>query len=375
MKSLRWRLTCWFAASLLGVLAVMAISAHWHLDSELRQEKWERTRPEHPDWILHGSFTDQEVHDILKELLQVWLLIGTPAIVLAVIAAYLLARQSLRPVRQVNRQLAAMGPGTLSRRITAPATDPEFRELVQHLNLLLGRLENSFGQLQDYTTQVAHELRTPLQLMRLRLENEAAGLKPELAEELQEELARLSSYVESALTIARAEHGRLELHPEDLPLKEFLTDLIEPFALLAATSGRRLFWSCPDAVEIRSDRNALKQVLFSLLNNALQHGAGNVLLRARLRGNHVVVLIGNERPTTMPAAGRGLGIGLRLARALIQQMPGAGVAIRQGKLFCVRLKLPRPAGDAVNREGSSSPKRQFGPVFASRVNPGPVSIE
>lgn len=348
MKSLRWRLTVWFAVSLLGVLAVMTISAHWHLDSELRQEKWERTRPEHPDWILHGSFTDLEVHDILKELLQVWLLVGTPAALLAVIAAYLLARQSLKPVREVNRQLTELGPGTLSHRISAPASDREFRELVQHLNELLSRLETSFGQLQEYTSQVAHELRTPLQLMRLRLEHEASGLKPELAEELQEELARLSNYVESALTIARAEQGRLELGPESIPLKEFLADVIEPFSLLATTSGRKLLWSCPEDLKVWTDRNALKQILFNLLNNALQHGRGNVLLRIRARGDAVTLLIGNGRPEKSQDFNRGLGIGLRLVRALIQQMPKAQAAFRHGKSFYVRLRFPvvtlKPAG-------------------------------
>lgn len=340
MKSLRWRLTLWFALSLLGVLAVMALSAHWHLDSELRQEKWERTRPDQPDWILHGSFTDQEVHDILKELIQVWLLIGTPAVVLAVAAAYLLARHSLKPVREVNRQLSGMGPGTLSHRIAAPATDPEFRELVRHLNGLLGRLEASFGQLQEYTSQVAHELRTPLQLMRLRLENEASGLKPELAEELQEELARLSNYVESALTIARAEQGRLELQPERIPLKEFLADVIEPFAILATTLGRKLLWSCPKEAEIWCDRNALKQIMFNVLNNSLLHGMGNVLLRVRVRTGSTSILIENGLPETARNPGKGLGIGLKLVQVLIQQMPKTRMTFRKGRCFCVRFQFP-----------------------------------
>lgn len=340
MKSLRWRLTLWFALSLLGILAVMAISAHRHLDSELRQEKWERTRPEQPDWILHGSFTDREVHDILKELFQVWLLIGTPAVVLAVVAACLLARHSLRPVREVNRQLSEMGPGTLSQRIVAPATDPEFCELVRHLNGLLGRLETSFGQLQEYTSQVAHELRTPLQLMRLRLENEALGLKPELAEELQEELARLSNYVESALTIARAEQDRLELRRERVPLKEFLADVVEPFAMLATTSGRKLLWSCPEGADIWGDRSALKQIMFNVLNNSLQHGTGNVRLRVRIRAASTSILIENGLPENARNPGRGLGIGLRLVQALVQQMPEARMTLRRGRRFCVRFRFP-----------------------------------
>jgi signal transduction histidine kinase len=183
------------------------------------------------------------------------------------------------PVRDLNRQLARLGPANLSNGIQMPEADPEFRKLVQHLNELLARLETSFTHLRDYTSQVAHELRTPLQLMRLRIENEAARMSPGLAEELQEELARLSNYVETALLIARAQQGRLETHLEEIVLKDFLADVLEPFSRLAEAGDRRLLWRCLSGIAIRTDRDLLKQMLFNLLNNALRHGTGDILLR------------------------------------------------------------------------------------------------
>jgi hypothetical protein len=57
----------------------------------------------------------------------------------------------------------------------------------------LERIETSFNHLRKYTSQVAHELRTPLQLMRLQVETNAARMEPGLAEDLQQELARLSN--------------------------------------------------------------------------------------------------------------------------------------------------------------------------------------
>ena len=278
MKSLRWRLTVWFGASLLVVVTGLILAAHWHLDYELRQEKWERTTPAHPDWILHGSYSDKEVQDILGELVQFWILVGVPLVGLALVFAYFIARRSDRPVREVNRQLSRFGPATLAERLQVPDVDPEVGELVRHVNELLTRLEMAFTHLQEYTTQVAHELRTPLQLMRLRIEAEAMGMKPELAEDLQEELARLTNYVETALTIARAEQGHLELAPEPVALKEFLTDMLEPFSRLAAAEGRRLLWSCPADVVVQADRSAFKQILFNLLANALKHGDQDIWL-------------------------------------------------------------------------------------------------
>ena len=109
MKSLRWRLTLWFGISLLLVVTGLLLAAHWHLDYELRQEKWERTAPEHPDWVLHGSYSDKEVQDILGELVRFWVLVGVPLVGLALASAYFIARRSDRPVREVNRQLASLG--------------------------------------------------------------------------------------------------------------------------------------------------------------------------------------------------------------------------------------------------------------------------
>jgi len=340
MKSLRWRLTLWFGVSLLVVVAGLILAAHWHLDYELRQEKWERTTPQNPDWILHGSYSDKEVQDILGELVRFWILVGVPLVGLALVSAYLIARRSERPVREVNRQLANLGPTTLTERLRAPDVDPEVGELVRQVNELLARLELAFAHLQEYTTQVAHELRTPLQLMRLRIEADAEGMKPELAEELQEELARLTGYVETALTIARAEQGRLELQPEPVRLREFLVDPLELFSRLAAADSRRLLWTCPEGVVVHADRGTLKQILFNLLSNALKHGEHDILLRVRPRRRGVSLLIGNRAVERTPESKQGLGIGLRLVRALSKQMQQTRLVVRARRFFWVRLELP-----------------------------------
>ncbi len=340
MKSLRWRLTLWFGISLLVVVTGLILAAHWHLDYELRQEKWELRTPDHPDWVLHGSYADKEVRDILGELVRFWILVGVPLVGLAVVAGSFIARRSVRPIREVNRQLSQLGPATLAQRLRAPDVDPEVGELVEHVNDLLARLEQAFTHLREYTTQVAHELRTPLQLMRLRIEANATGMSPELAEELQEELARLSNYVETALTIARAEQGRLELRPEPLALKELLTDVLEPFSRLAEAEGRRLLWFCPPGIVVQADRNILKQILFGLLANALKHGDQAILLRVRPRSHGVCLLLGNHVAARNQASRQGLGIGLRLVQALASQMAQTRLGIRRRRFFWVRLQLP-----------------------------------
>ena len=219
---------------------------------------------------------------------------GRAVVGLALLAAYFLARQSTRPVRKVNRQLARLVPATLGDRITAPDADPEIAELVRHLNELLERLEDLIHSVAGYASQVAHELRTPLQLMRLQVETNAAKMEPGLAEELQQELARLSNYVETALTIARAEQGRLETHPEEIPLKAFLEDVLEPFTRLAEAEGRRC--SGPARLTLRSKRTGVCSSKSSSTSSIMLLGMapGDILLRVRVRPRGAVVLVGNR---------------------------------------------------------------------------------
>ncbi len=340
MKSLRWRLTLWFAVSLLAIVALLIGAAHWHLDYELRQEKWEHTNLGRSDWVLHGSFTDQEVHDILGELAGFWLVLAVPGVALALLAADYIARRSTRPVKELNRQLNRVGIRTLAEPVRAPDADPEIGELVRHLNELLGRLQTSFSQLSEFTGHVAHELRTPLQLMRLRVEANAARMDPDLAEELEEELARLSNYVEAALDLAHAEQGRVELALEPVPLRALVDDVLEPFGRLAEADGRRMLWMCPQVIAAWSDRDVLKQILFNLLNNALKHGTGDVHVRLRAGRDRIALLVGNQVAPRPPRTAAGLGLGLRLVAALVQQLPDSRMQIRRGTFFWVRLEFP-----------------------------------
>jgi signal transduction histidine kinase len=140
--------------------------------------------------------------------------------------------------------------------------------------------------------------------------------------------------------IARAEQGRLELNPESLVLKDFLTDIIEPFSRLAAASQRRLLWSCPKEATAWTDRNLLKQILFSLLNNALQHGQDEILLRVRCCAGSIWFLIGNRPAVRGSQDGNGLGIGLRLVRALVLQLDRTKLTFRKRSYFWARLCVP-----------------------------------
>ncbi len=317
MNSLRLRLSIWFGASFLAVTALFLSIAYRHLDLELRQEKWERAHPDHPDWVLHGNYSDAEVRDIVGELTRFTLLTSLPMVATALLIGYFLARRSTRPVTLLNAELRSIHPKNLDRRLAVAEADPEFRSVQEQINELLDRIENSFRQLNEFSGNVAHELRTPLTLLRLQVEQAADKIEPELSDSLQDELKRLSDYVDQALLVARAEQGRVVLRPERIDLRELLEEMIDVYRILAAEAGRTIEMRCDADCVVLADRKHFRHIFHNLLTNALKHGEGTIAIHvARRRGKPICTIantVGNEK------ASEGIGFGLRIVGALAAQ--------------------------------------------------------
>ncbi len=337
----RLRIAAWFGLALACIVGLLIFTAHQHLDHELHLEKWDRSHPKFPNWSLHGSYTDAEVHDILGELVQVWIWVGLPALGLALGVGFLLANRSIRPVRSINRALSEKTPGTLKTGIPLPERDPVLAELVSQINALLLRVGNAYDEMAEYSSRVAHELRTPLTLLRMRIEQAAGEIPPELSEQLQEELSRLSKFVERSLLAARAESGRLEFKRAEVDLSAVLDELKEPYEILAAQARIALEWDVPPGMRVVSDGDLLRQILHNLLGNACRYAASTARLRVSLDGQEIALSLDNDYRNESRAPG-GLGIGLRLVRALAASMEGHRFSIRDnGQVFAVRLVWKR----------------------------------
>ncbi len=337
----RLKVALWYAFSVLALAAVLVLSAHQHLDEELRKDRWDRSHPKFAEWVIHGSYTNEEVADILGELVKVWLWLGVPILVGSLGIGYFIALQSVRPIRRINRELAAIDSQSLERGVRFQGKDPELTLLVQHINELLGRLGRSYGEMAEFSARVAHELRTPLTLLRMRLESAAPDMPVELSEEMQEQIGRLSQLVERSLLAAKAEGGKLEVQIARLDLTALLDDLREGYTLLAAERAITLEWRAQSGLACNSDPELLRQILHNLLGNALRHGAGRARLTARSsrRPGRIIVCITNVMADGK-AAVAGTGIGLRLVRALTNFLSGTQFRTREFEhVFSVRIAI------------------------------------
>jgi signal transduction histidine kinase len=297
------------------LIGVMMFTAHTELEEELRAGRVDRHHHNVPGWVLHNSFSEEEIQDILGEVMHTWFWTAGLIIALSLGGGLLLARRSLRPVHDINRQLAAMRPDSLHGGISIPEADPAIEGLANHLNGLLERAGTAYQEMADFSSRVAHELRTPLMLLRMRVEHAPPGMPPAFQEDLQDELARLSRFVERALLSAKAEQGSLQPSAAQLCLSDMVRDVTGDYQLLATERALEMNIEITDGIRIHADADLLLQTLHGLFENAVRYARSNILVSCRMENGGAVFEIHNDRDSATIAT-VGLGLGLRVIRGI-----------------------------------------------------------
>ncbi|MGA0845110.1 MAG: histidine kinase dimerization/phospho-acceptor domain-containing protein [Luteolibacter sp.] len=312
--SFHTRIAAWVVLSCALLLGVMIFVGYSQLEEELRAGMVDSSHPKKPGWTLHNSLREEEIQDILAELMTAWLWTALGIIVAAIGAGLLLARRSLLPVREINRQLTDMRPEALRGDIAISEADPTIESLARHLNLLLDRAGNAYRDMSEFASRVAHELRTPLMLLRLRVEHAPDGTPPEFQEELQDELGRLSRFVERSLLAVKAEQGKLKPTPTLCDISEVARDLANHYQLLADERELKFDVEIADHVRISADADLLRQALHGLLENAARYADRSIRLVVDAGPPPALHIFNDCDPETI--APGGLGLGLRLVHGI-----------------------------------------------------------
>ena len=248
--------------------------------------------------VVAQSFESR--NETLDHLLGELLLAGPLALVLAALAGYGLAAAALRPVEAMRVQAEAISASTPGRRLPEPAGRDEISRLAETLNEMLARLEAAFAHERRFVADASHELRTPLALLKTELE--IALRRPRTREELEqalrsasEETDRLTRLAEDLLLIARSDAGGLPIRRERIAAADVLRVVAGRFAGVAGERGRVLEVVAPNGLVLDADPVRLEQALGNLVDNALAHGSGRIVLSAQ----------SPRRPRRAPCRGRG----------------------------------------------------------------------
>jgi len=294
----------------------------------------------------------------------------------AVLVGYVLASRALVPVGHMIDELEAITDGrTLHRRLLAPQVQvDEIDRLANALNGLMARLETSFSALRRFVADASHELKTPLTVMRAGVERALTDekLPPEALQPLEDTLQgvqHMTELVESLLTLARVDEGRMELHRERLDLCAVVEEVHETAQILGEDAGLEVTLDLPaEPVLVEGDRGRLRQLVMNLATNAVKYtpAGGRVELSLSQTSEAISLSVRDSGIGIAPgdvsrvfdrfwradvARSRtgeqtGFGLGLSIAR-WIAEAHGGSIAVTsrpgRGSTFTVTLPKAEPA--------------------------------
>jgi heavy metal sensor kinase len=217
---------------------------------------------------------------------------------LSILSGRLIARKVLQPIETITREARTIEAQDLNRRLPVANPQDEIGQLVAVLNSLLARLEGAFAQMRQFSADAAHELRTPLAVLRCGMEVVTARARS--VEEYQEalgaaieEVSRLSRVVDNLFTLARADAGSQEFTWKSVDLRELLHEVYEQAELMAETKGLRISLHTDGEVLVQGDCLRLKQLFLNLVDNAVKYtsAGGSIHLTIEREGQWAKVVV------------------------------------------------------------------------------------
>jgi len=313
--------------------------------------------------VLIATDTDHHAQ-FLQDLRRDLALYVAAAIVLCAFLSWLAARQGLAPLREMRSRAAAVTSQKLGERMPVEAVPVEMADLAQELNRMLDRLQEDFQRLTDFSSDLAHELRTPISNLltqtqvALSSKRDAATYRDILASNA-EEFQRLARMVADMLFLAKTERGVDLPHQERFSARQDALALLEFYEAVAEEKRIRLRLEGDGAME--GDRLMFRRAASNLLSNALRHTpeGGTITVRITDTADSTVVSVENTGseidPKMLPRLfdrfyradparahpdSEGSGLGLAITRAIAEAHGGSVTATSSKGHTCFALVFP-----------------------------------
>lgn len=310
------------------------------------------------------------IERIDRTLLELFGAAFVAACVLGFGSALVLARYLQRRLRSISKTAEAIIGGDIRERMPVSARRDEFDQLAATLNRMLDRIEGLVENLREVSSDIAHDLRTPLARLRNRLESGAlaihGGTAAEVVHDAIERVDEVLSLFGAILRIAEVEGGESRRRFAPVHMSALVLELAESYAPAIHDGGRTLLWSVEPRLTVVGDRELIAQAGVNLLENAQRHTPEGTIIRMTLTevGECVCLRVVDNGPGVARSdLGRivkrfarldqsrstaGYGLGLNLVSAIARLHRGKLLLQGDGG-FSAIVELPRAAtGDFEN---------------------------
>lgn len=318
----------------------------------------------HPVFIIQCGTPAAELGMTLHRL-AVIILVSIPGAVLASVAAgWILAKRSFKPFDLMTREAQQITAANLQMRLPRTHTGDEVDRLAQTLNEMLNRIESSTRAIQDFSSDISHELKTPLAI--IRGEIDLALRRPRSVDALCEtlrtiegEVDELIRLVNDLLFLVKSDARQLELEKKEVFLDEVLGQILDRFQERAQQKKITLAGELESQAAVLGDALYLKRLFSNLIDNALKFTpeGGRVDVRLAREKDSAVTYVSDNGPgiepefqqkvfsrfyrTDQSRSMEGVGLGLNIAKTICDTHGGTLQLMSQlAKGTTIRVSLP-----------------------------------
>ncbi len=225
--------------------------------------------------LIRVGYSQQLIWNQLTETLLVLLLASPLVLAGTAYAGYKMVARTLDPVSKMARRAEQINSERLNERLPVENPHDELGHLAGVFNAMLSRIEQSFEQLQRFTADASHELRTPLAAIRsigeVRLQEGATAAEyRDTIGSMLEEVNRLTSIVESLLTLSRADAGQIRIQVSVFPLMALVREAAALLEVLIEDKHLTFTLTGDESLGAQADRLYVRHAIVNILHNAVK---------------------------------------------------------------------------------------------------------
>lgn len=292
-----------------------------------------------------------------------WLVVGSGIFIMGIMG-WIAVRRGHAPLRDIVATLRRISAHRLDSRLDPHSLPAELTDLAVSFNEMLGRMEEAFQRLSNFSADIAHELRTPVAALMTQTQVALSQVRSveayrEILYSNMEEYERMAQMIGDMLFLAKADNGLYEPESTVVDLAQEARALLEYYEAWAEERGVGL--ALEGAAAARGDKLMLRRAIGNLLSNAIRHTPSGQSVRLRLAEEERLASITVENPgsdippehlprlfdrfyrvdAARQRSGEGIGLGLAIVKSIVELHRGSIEVVSAGGITRFRISLPK----------------------------------
>ena len=249
-------------------------------------------------YSVYLGYELSSISDLQKKLLNIFLIIFPIGLFLSVICGFWVTDRSMKVINRINLIADKITSNNLSERINVPKGGGEINNLIGTLNSMIDRLEKSFAQAKQFSQDAAHEIRTPLTIIRGEIEQliETESVDENSSRTLEnilEEIQYLSSISDRLLLIHTMDTTKIKYHFEKVDLSVLMNDIYQDLVVISSEKHLKTRPDIPENIKINCNKELITRLLWNIVDNSVKYNkaGGSVIIELIQESSNVIIKV------------------------------------------------------------------------------------